>query len=77
MQAKAQLYDIEVFGKESQFNKAVFLDADTMDKVGCMVNESESRVLRPLVGKSGVLVLGLVPKGYDYSVKFKEFKVAS
>jgi len=77
MQAKAQLFDIENFGKENQFWKAVFLDADTMDKIGCMVSSDEVKNLRPSVGKNGVLVVGLQAKGYDYSVKFKDFKVAA
>jgi hypothetical protein len=77
MQTRARLYEMEQFGDENQFNKAVFLDMDTMDKVSAMVSDVEVKALAPLVGKDGVLVIALKAKGYDYAVKLKSFKVAA
>lgn len=77
MQTRARFYEIETFGDENQFNKAVFLDLETMDKVGMMINDKQVKELAPSIGKDGVLSIGLTAKGYDYSVKFKAFKVAA
>lgn len=78
MQTKARFFDIEKFGKgDKQFNKAVFLDLETMDKIGMMINDEEVANLAPSLGKDGILSLALVAKGYDYSAKFKQFKVAA
>lgn len=77
MQARAKLFEIENFGDELQYNKGIFLDAETMDKVGVMLSDKQVKELAPAVGKDGILVFGLVAKGYDYSVKFKSFKVAA
>lgn len=74
MQAKAKLYDIETFGKEGQFHKAVFIDYETMDKVGVMVNTEQLAALRTAVGKEGVLSVGLQAEGFNYKVSFKAFK---
>ncbi len=77
MQTRARLYEMVQFGSENQYNKAVFLDADTMDKVSPMVSDAEVKTLTPLVGKDGVLTISLNPKGYDYAAKFKSFKVVA
>lgn len=77
MQAKARLHEIENFGDENQFNKGVFLDLGTMDKVGVMLSDKQVKELAHQVGKDGILEVGLERKGYDYSVKFKAFKVAA
>lgn len=77
MQAKARLHEIENFGDELQFNKGVFLDLETMDKVGVMLSDKQVKELAANVGRDGVLSLGFKPKGYDYSFTFKGFKVAA
>jgi hypothetical protein len=77
MQTRARFHEIETFGDADQFNKAVFLDLETMDKVSMMLGDKQVVQLAPMVGKDGVLSIGLVAKGYDYSVKFKGFKVAA
>ena len=76
MQAKVQVYDVESFGAK-QTKKATFLDLDTMDKVECLVSDSVYADLLAQKGKNGVLTIGLVKKGYDFSVQFKSFKVAA
>lgn len=77
MQAKARLFAIDNFGKQNEYNKAVFLDLETMDKVGVMVNEDQKKVLSDLVGRDGLLTFSLVAKGFDYSVKLVGFKAAA
>lgn len=78
MQTKARFFDLEKFGKgEKKYAKAVFLDLETMDKIGMMVNDEEVASLAPSLGKDGILSLSLTAKGYDYSAKFKAFKVAA
>ncbi len=77
MQTKARFFDIEKFGKEQQHKKAVFIDLETMDKIGMMINDEEVSNLGPSLGKDGILSIALVAKGYDYSAKFKGFKVTS
>ncbi|TSK07933.1 MAG: hypothetical protein FPO08_01075 [Geobacter sp.] len=77
MQTRARFHEIENFGSEGQYNKGIFLDMDTMDKVGVMLSDKQVKDLAPHVGKDGVLTVGLSPSGYDYSVKYKSFKVAA
>ena len=76
MQAKARFFDLEKFGKDQQYKKAVFLDLETMDKIGMLVNDEEVASLAPALGKDGVLSLALVAKGYDFTAKFRAFKVS-
>lgn len=76
MQAKAQLYDVESFGAK-QTKKATFIDQETMDKVDCLVSDSVYADLLAQKTKMGILTVGLIKKGYDFSVQFKSFKVST
>jgi hypothetical protein len=76
MKTRAKLHEIENFGDENQYNKAVFLDLETMDKIAPMVSDKQVKELYPQIGKEGDLSLALVASGYDYRIKFKGFKAA-
>ena len=76
MQTRAKFYEVENFGDEQQYNKGVFLDLDSMDKIKVMLSGKQVELLAPFIGKDGVLSIGLEAKGYDYAVKFKSFKAA-
>ena len=74
MQVKARLYEMKIFGKNNT-KKAIFLDADTMDKIDCLLSDEEYNALLPNKGKDGVLTVGLIKEEYAYKVKYKSFKV--
>ena len=76
MQAKAKLYELEVFG-ENDTKKATFVDLDTMDKVAVLLSDEKFAELKSNQGKDGILTIGLEAKGYNYQARFKSFKTAA
>ena len=75
MVLRGRLLEMDSFGKDGQYKKAVFLDEDTFDKVSLMVSDDDLKPLSGLVGQSIQVMIGAEKKGYDYSLRMKSYKV--
>jgi hypothetical protein len=78
MQAQVNLFEIEVFGSKDT-KKAIFIDAETRDKIGLLISDKEFLVLDAQKGKNGVILIGCASAkvGFGYDLKFKGFKVSA